>query len=106
MAFSFCFFTTVLYLLVVDTSVLVLREIMSWRSDVSIGVSLLQKEGIVLIKDVCNSSQATGDSFLRHQLLQNMSSEPCPYPKFLVICISVRSLTLYYRHPVQFLPTP
>lgn len=30
---------------------------------------------------------------------QNTLLEPCPYPKFLVICISVRSLTLYYRHP-------
>lgn len=43
----------------------------------------------------------TGDSFLPHQLLQNMLPEPCPYPKFLVIYISVRSLTLYYRHPTN-----
>lgn len=73
---------------------------MSWRSDVSIArvsVFLHDEEGIVLIKDVCNSSQATG--FLSHQLLQNMTPEPCSYPKFLVICISVR--TLYYRHPTN-----
>lgn len=75
---------------------------MSWRSDVSIArvsVFLHDEEGIVLIKDICNSSQATG--FLPHQLLQNMSPEFCSYPKFLVICIRVLSLTLYYRHPTN-----
>lgn len=74
-------------------------ELEQWRLNCSrLGVF---EEGIVLIKDVWNSSQATEDSFLPHQLLQNMSPEPCPYPKFLVICISVRSLTLYYRHPTN-----